>query len=157
MTATGTMGDSLAAANPPLSAPMQARTYSIYEDCWDEANRYKWYRSEEAGRDLGEYAIRQWVKDHWGGYLRAKWLEHLQGKTFWIELSRCDFGILQREFRDDQPLFDAILEMLKSGKENLDVIRWAIAEHHPLPIVHRILAALDINSSRLAHQFDSRY
>src|SRR3954453_3202788 len=56
---------------------------SIYEDCEREADRFKWIESEKAGRDLGEHAIRHWVRQHWSGYLRARWLEHLQGKTFW--------------------------------------------------------------------------
>src|SRR5712671_3379360 len=51
---------------------------SIYEDCQREADRFKWIESEKAGQDLGELAVRQWVKQHWCGYLRARWLEHLQ-------------------------------------------------------------------------------
>ncbi len=46
-----------------------------------EAERHKWIESEKAGADLGENAIRQWVKCHWWGYLRARWLEHLQAQS----------------------------------------------------------------------------
>src|SRR4051794_23824878 len=74
---------------------------SIYADCEKEMERFKWIRSEEAGHDLGEAAIRRWVKEHWWGYLRARWLEHLQGKRFWLELDRGDFGLLLREFCDN--------------------------------------------------------
>ena len=48
-----------------------------------EAMRHKWIESEKAGHDLGEIAIRCWVHEHWHGFLRAKWLEHLEGKTFY--------------------------------------------------------------------------
>ncbi len=81
--------------------------------------------SEKAGFDLGETAIRRWVQCHWWGYLRARWLEHLQGKRFWVELDRGDFGLLQRKFVENTLLLDRILDRLKAGQENLDVICWA--------------------------------
>ena len=126
---------------------------SVYVDCEQEAATYKWIESEKAGRDLGESAIRRWVQQHWCGYLRARWMEHLQGKRFWVELDRNDFGLLQREFRDE-PLLDRILDHLKAGQENLDIIVWAQTWGLDLKRVIRILEALDINSRRLAHRFD---
>jgi hypothetical protein len=128
---------------------------SVYQECVEEENRYKWIESERVGYDLGETAIRRWVQEHWTGYLRARWVEHLQGKCFWIELDRGDYGLLQREFQDQQPLLDAILDRLKSGKENLDVIVWACLSHIPMEPVCQILAALDVNSRRLAHRFET--
>jgi len=88
-----------------------------------EALQFKWIESEKAGRDLGEWAIRRWVREHWHGFLRHRWLEHLQGRTFWIELDHDDFGLLQREFQDSN-LIDEILWRLKAGWENLDIIWW---------------------------------
>ena len=127
---------------------------SVYSDCEQEALRYKWIESEKAGHDLGEDAIRLWVKRHWWGYLRARWLEHLQGRRFWVELDRGDFGLLQREFHDNTLLLDRILDRLKSGQENLDIIVWAMNWGLPITPVLQILEALDINSRRLAHRFD---
>src|SRR5271155_5858398 len=105
------------------SVPMEKS--SVYIDGEQEALRYKWIESEKAGRDLGETAIRRWVQNHWWGYLRARWLEHLQGKRFWVELDRGDFGLLQRKFHDNTLLLDRILDRLKAGQENLDIICWA--------------------------------
>jgi hypothetical protein len=127
---------------------------SVYADCEQEAAKFKWIESEKAGRDLGEAAIRRWVKEHWWGYLRARWVEHLQGKRFWVELDRGDFGLLQREFHDNTLLLDRILDRLKDGQENLDIIIWANVWHIPVDPVIKILEALDINSRRLAHRFD---
>ena len=127
---------------------------SVYTESEQEALRYKWIESEKAGHDLGEDAIRLWVKRHWWGYLRARWLEHLQGKCFWVELDRGDFGLLQREFHDNTLLLDRILDRLKSGQENLDIILWARNWGLPMTPVLQILEALDINSRRLAHRFD---
>ncbi len=127
---------------------------SVYADGEQEALRYKWIESEKAGHDLGEAAIRRWVQNHWWGYLRARWLEHLQGKRFWVELDRGDFGLLQRKFHDNTLLLDRILDRLKAGQENLDIICWAHSWGICMEPVLEILEALDINSRRLAHKFD---
>jgi hypothetical protein len=127
---------------------------SVYTESEQEALKFKWIESEKAGKDLGEDAIRRWVKQHWWGYLRARWLEHLQGRCFWVELDRGDFGLLQREFHDNTLLLDRILDRLKSGQENLDIILWALNWGLPITPVLQILEALDINSRRLAHRFD---
>ena len=51
----------------------------------------------------------------------------------------------------------AILGLLKSGKENLDVIIWAKVNGVAVDPVFEILEALDVNSRRLAHRFESRF
>ena len=127
---------------------------SVFDDGEQEALRFKWIESERAGHDLGEAAIRRWVQCHWWGFLRARWVEHLQGKRFWVELDRGDFGLLLKEFCDNALLLDRILDRLKSGQENLQVILWAIEWHVPIDPVLQILRALDINSRRLAHRFE---
>jgi hypothetical protein len=121
----------------------------------EEAQRFKWIESEKAGRDLGESAIRRWVREHWHGFLRARWLEHLQGRAFWIELDHNDFGLLQRAFRDSL-LIDDILRMLKAGKENLNVLNWAIDNDQPMEEVLEILETLDINARRIECNFGAR-
>jgi hypothetical protein len=128
---------------------------SVFTESMREIDRYKWIESEKAGHDLGEAAIRRWVKEHWWGYLRARWLEHLQGRTFWMELDRGDFGLLQRTFHDESLLLDRILDRIKAGQENLDIICWAHDWGIPIDPLIRILEALDINSRRLSHRFDS--
>jgi hypothetical protein len=127
---------------------------SVYADAEQEALRFKWIESEKAGRDLGDAAVRRWVQCHWWGYLRARWLEHLQGKRFWVELDRGDFGLLRRRFQDQALLLDRILDRLKAGQENLDVLVWAHDWGIPTQPVLEILEALDINSRRLASRFD---
>ena len=127
---------------------------SVHVESEQEALRFKWIESEKAGHDLGEEAIRRWVREHWWGYLRARWLEHLQGRRFWVELDRGDFGLLQKRFHDNTLLLDRILDRLKERQENLDIINWALDWGLNLNDVRDILQALDINSRRLAHRFD---
>ncbi len=120
-----------------------------------EALRHKWIESEKAGRDLGESAILSWVKAHWNGFLRARWIEHLEGRVFWLELDHDDFGLLQQTFRGSL-IFDEILWHLKNGWENLDVILWARARALPMDEVLDILEQLDINSRRIEFELESR-
>lgn len=126
---------------------------SIHTEGEKEAQAFKWIESEKAGKDLGEDAIRRWVKNHWWGYLRARWIEHLQGRRFWMELDRNDFGLLRRELWDHELLLDRILDRIKSGQENLDIILWALDWKIPMDDVQIVLERLDINSRRLACKF----
>ncbi len=121
----------------------------------EEARRFKWIQSEKEGRDLGDQAIRLWIGKHWNGFLRQRWIEHLQGRTFWIELQSDDFGLLQRQFQDS-PLIDKILDRLKTLKENLDIIWWAQGEcsRSEMDEVLEILTELDVNGCRIQCEFD---
>ncbi len=141
--------------SPTLMPPdRKVPQLSVYIESESEINDFKWIESERVGYDLGEAAVKRWVNQHWRGYLRARWLEHLQGTRFWIELDRGDFGLLQKSFAQDRDLLQPILDRLKSGEENLDVICWAESNHIGTEPVVRILEALDINSRRLRHRFD---
>lgn len=131
----------------------ESQRLSVFVHGKEEARKHKWIESEKAGHDLGEWAIRYWIKKHWNGFLRARWLEHLEGKAFWIELDQDDFGLLLREFQDS-PLIVPILDMLKRGGENLDVLNIAHDEHWVMDDALQILESLDINSRRLSCTFD---
>ena len=128
---------------------------SVWDDSQREIDCHKWIESQRAGYDMGEAAIREWIRDHWSGYLRARWMEHLQGKTFWIELDRGDYGKLQTMFQDQALLLERILDRLKTGQENLHIIQWALDFQLPMHHVLAILEAIDINSKRLGYRFDS--
>ena len=128
--------------------------FSIWDDSKLEIARHKWIESQRAGYDKGETAVRDWIGVHWQGYLRAKWLEHLQGNAFWIELDRSNFGKLQTAFHDKQLLLDRIIDRFKAGQENLHIILWALDWHVPMDDVIEILEALDVNSTRLSYQFN---
>jgi len=138
----------------PCVGIQTAEKCSVYADSDQEALRYKWIESEKAGRDLGEAALRRWVQQHWWGYLRARWVEHLQGARFWVELDRGDFGLIQARFQEQHLLLDRILDRLKTGQENLDIILWALDWGISVKDVREMLQVLDINSRRLAHRFD---
>lgn len=140
---------------PPAPVVRPSVRLSVHDRGAVEAQRHKWIESEKAGRDLGECAIRCWVRQHWNGFLRERWLEHLQGRAFWIELDHDDFGLLQRSFQESL-LIDEILRRLKVGQENLDILNWAIDTKLPMEEVLQILESLDINSRRIECLLDRR-
>jgi hypothetical protein len=143
------------------SAPSSTDTWSptirlsVHDASVIEAEKFKWIESEKAGRDLGEWAIRCWVREHWNGYLRARWLEHLEGRTFWIELDHDDFGLLRRRYQDSG-LIREIVERLKAGWENLSILCWARDVCLPRDEVLEVLETLDINSRRIECQLEDR-
>src|SRR5919198_395504 len=91
----------------PVDETVECR--SLAEESWLEALRERWYQSERAGRDVGEIAIRHWVHRHWPGFVRARWIEHMLGERFWVELGRHEFGILRDTPVNLRPLLDSII------------------------------------------------
>jgi len=125
---------------------------SLYHYSQLEAARHKWLESEKAGRDLGPQAIREWQEGYWWQWLRARWIEHLNGEVFWVEFNPDDFSKLKRDFKAKQVLLDRIVDRIREGYENLDIIIWATNWGLNLRDVIEILMELDINASRLAYQ-----
>src|SRR5262249_23110532 len=70
----GSTVDTLMEKSPPES---------LYEFGTDEALKHKWNRSYHAGRDVGQRAVDEWVAEHWNTFVRARWVEHLEGRRFW--------------------------------------------------------------------------
>jgi hypothetical protein len=119
-----------------------------------EAAAFKWILSQHAGYDLGETAIRRWVQEHWDGFLRARWIQHLEGTVLWTELGENEYGLLKRIIHRQDLLIDRIVDRLRAGKENLDIILWSIDWHINSENVLAILDQLDINGKRLIQCFD---
>ena len=145
----------------PLVAMDMVAVYSkksLQEATDQEVNLHKWLESEKAGCDLGEKAIHDWVVHHWDRFLRQRWVEHLQGQVFWHELDHADYGLFQRYFAGN-PLAEEIINLYKSGGtngENLGIVQRARVSNWPIEDVFRILEILNINSRRLACQFEER-
>ena len=124
---------------------------SLDLDSWAEACAEAWYRSQEAGYDQGEQAMRQWVRRHWRGFLRARWVEHMQGARFWLELAREEFGMLyQDDLVNARHLLGEIVEMLRCGAENLDILRWSrkFKSTTDQATIRELLIRININAHR---------
>jgi hypothetical protein len=127
---------------------------SLAEESWKEACAEKYIQSQRAGRDVGEAAIRYWVHVHWPGFLRARWIEHMLGNQFWVELKREEFGILRKTPVDLRPLLDCMIEQLIRGAENLDILCWGRSKsEEEQKAIRELLRVININAHRLRCHF----
>jgi hypothetical protein len=132
---------SISGINPPIK--------SLCKQSFLEALRYKWIESEKAGCDLGEHAVGEWLAKHWHGWCRARWLEHIMGEIYWAEFDSAAFGTLIGRISGDRTLLDRIMDRLRCGAENLDIILWASEWKIDVEAVIDILALVDVNRSRI--------
>jgi hypothetical protein len=127
---------------------------SLKEEAWREACAERYYRSRDAGCDLGESIIREWVRQHWRGFVRARWIEHLQGVRFWVELDREEFGLLRNSSLAQQALLDAIIDQLICGAENLNILLWSRCKPpEEQRAIRELLRLININAHRLRCHF----
>ncbi len=122
---------------------------SVYEEAKKEAAAYKWIKSEQACHDLGDDALHEWSCSYWLGFYRYRFVQHLRGEIFWREFDEKTFGVLPRRFAHLRELLHEILDQIRKGQENLNLIVWAHDTAQPMNQVIAVLEALDINSQRL--------
>jgi hypothetical protein len=121
----------------------------VYEEADKAIQQHKWLRSEKAGRDVGVDATRDWVDSYWPTFYRSRLVQHLRGEAFFDEFEPECFGILSVGFGDVAGLLNAVLQRIKEGAENLDLLRWGLQEHVPLHPLMQVLIAANINGRRL--------
>jgi hypothetical protein len=121
----------------------------VYEEADKAIQQHKWIESKRAGRDLGAEAKRDWIEHHWSTFYRSRLVQHLLGEAFFDEFEPECFGILSVGFGDVAGLLNAVLERIKEGAENLDLLRWGSEEHVPHSRLLQVLIAADINGHRL--------
>lgn len=130
--------------------PDLSKQMSLFEVSAREAHSHKWLESEKAGRDLGDASIADWYRKYWRIFCRECYIEHLQGETYWIELDTGDFGLLSHNFHHNMTLVGEIVDILKHGGENLDVVNYAIKNNANIDEVLQLLQVLDINARRIS-------
>ncbi|GAB4156482.1 MAG: hypothetical protein Tsb009_33440 [Planctomycetaceae bacterium] len=128
---------------------------SLHEEALREANCHKWIESQKQGRDLGLQAVHDWFRNYWHAYCRYRQLEHLQGRRQWREFEGVAFGGLVAVANDDidDLLLDRVLDRVREGFENLEMIIWAQEWGLPIQRVLEMLAVFDVNRARLEPQF----
>lgn len=95
-----------------------------------------------------EEAAKEWNRRHWWEWARKRWLEHIKGEMFWIELGEDDFNLVNKGISCDKYLLEQILEKLEIGKENLNIINWAVDLGADMDEVVEILGKLNLNQRR---------
>lgn len=127
---------------------------SIWAEAKRDAEKHKWIRSEQEGKDLGIAAIDEWKSQFWPGFCRARLIEHILGLRYWEELGRHDFGLWSRLTPTVPGLLNGILELLRRNSENLQIILWALEKDYPMEQVIDILEQVNINGRRLPPAWD---
>ena len=122
---------------------------SVYAEAEKAAREHKWLASEKAGRDLGDEAVREWTKSYWLRFYRWRFVQHLRGEVFWAEFDSRSYGIVSGKLAAPRELLDQMLDQVRDGAENLQLILWAQERGMPGDKVIEILEALDINSQKL--------
>jgi hypothetical protein len=122
---------------------------SLLEAAKDEVRRHKWIRSEQVGCDLGRTAVQEWLESHWRGFARARLVEHCLGIRYWSELSDRSFGVAQKLRPTDPQLLEWLLQKLREGAENLEILVLAQERGFPSDQVIQILEMLDIDAWRV--------
>lgn len=122
---------------------------SLYDDGLREAERHKWIESQKSGRDMGDSAMRDWYCRYWFRYVRCRRLEHVTGIRAWKEFGSDDFGKVGQMIQTGEPLLGKILELANAGKENFNIIYWALEHGLPEDRVLEFLELIDLNAARL--------
>ena len=121
----------------------------VYEEANRAIQEHRWIESEKAGRDLGVDAEQDWIEHYWRTFYRCRFVQHLRGEVYFDEFDAECFGIFSRRFADMMGLRNFVLERIKDGDENLDLLRWGCQEHVPHKQLLEVLTAADINGHRL--------
>jgi hypothetical protein len=136
------------------TATVECDIVSVFEAAFREARRHCWIESQKQQRDLGERALGEWYQRFWWTFLRHRHLEHLMGERMWDEFDQRSFGILQPFLLSRGTLAREVVELYKSGWENLDIINWAMRQDIPIREVHDCLLLINMNDARIDPRFN---
>jgi len=121
----------------------------VYEEANRAIQEHKWTESEKAGWDLGVDAEQDWIEHYWHTFCRSRFVQHLRGEVFFDEFDRECFGVFSGRFEEMAGLLNLVLERIKEGAENLDLLRWGCQARVPHNQLVEVLTVADINGHRL--------
>lgn len=127
---------------------------SVFEAAFLEARRHRWIESQNAGRDLGEQVLWDWYRRFWWTFLRYRHVEHLLGERAWLEFTSNSFAVLKESLRWQSPLAQEIIDLYRTGWENLNIIDHALDRAYPMDEVCDCLTAINMNDARLNPRFN---
>lgn len=131
---------------------LPSKVESVFEAAFLEARRHRWIASQNAGRDLGDEAFREWYQLYWWTFIRYRHVEHLLGERRWLEFDTATFGVLLSS-PASSPLSQEIIELYRTGWENLNIIHHALQREYPMDEVYDCLVTINMNDARLNPQF----
>jgi hypothetical protein len=114
-----------------------------------EAAVHRWCTSVQEQRDRGPDAEKEWYQVHYHKFARGCLVKHITGDTMFADFREETFNIVETHHaRFPRTLTQRILDQIKDGKENLDIINWAYAAGEDIDKVVAILEDIPINECR---------
>lgn len=104
---------------------------------------------ERFSYDIEETASEDWKRRFWRLWFRVRWVEHLLGDRYWIEMGEQNFGVLRRGEPHNPMLVSRVADRLIAGWENLNIILWASDWGLDLEEVIAVLKKININDVRV--------
>ncbi|MBI1311052.1 hypothetical protein GC176_07065 [bacterium] len=127
----------------------ETQAQSLIEAAYHEARRHQWIESQKQRRDLGDTAFRDWYRHHWWSFLRHRHIEHLMGECLWFEFESATFGCLHSLLVTFDDVAEEIIEQYRNGRENLDIINWALHYRWDMDSVYECLVQINMNGARI--------
>jgi len=132
----------------------QAEKHSImYHAAADYAAK-KHLDWERLSYNVDQTVSEDWRRRFWRLWFRYRWVEHVIGEKFWIEMGPERFGILKQGRQHNPVLVSRVADrlMYDAGLENLNIILWASDWGLDLDEVVAILKRININDVRVNGQ-----
>ena len=104
---------------------------------------------ERLSYDVEQTASEHWRRRFWRLWFRVRWVEHVLGQSYWIEMGDDKFGMFKRGPAHNPLLVQRVADRLVVGWENLGIILWASDWGLDLAQVIQILKKLNINHVRV--------
>lgn len=136
------------------SALLESETTSIFVAAFQEALRHRWIESQKHGRDLGDYAIRDWYDRFWWTFLRYRHIEHVLGESQWEEFPHRSFAAVRPLLDGNDDVAVTIIDLYREGFENLDIINWSHRKGHGFDAVFECLLLINMNDARIDPRFN---
>lgn len=105
---------------------------------------------ESLSYDVEETASEDWKRRFWRLWFRVRWVEHLLGDRYWIEMGEQHFGVLREGEPHNPVLVSRVADRLIAGWENLNIILWASDWGLNLDEVIAVLKKININDVRVS-------
>jgi hypothetical protein len=132
-----------------LQVARQQPKRSLQREAFEKALIHKWNEGVRLGRDPGHAALKEWFQRHWLPFCRQARLDHVQGLQRWEEYGEDEFGRVLEALVAGDILCDRILDRMEHGKDNFEIINWALDWGLDTGRVLDVLLMIDINQARL--------
>jgi hypothetical protein len=100
---------------------------------------------ERLSYDVEETYSEHWRRRFWRLWFRCRWVEHIRGDKYWIEMGEENFAALRKGRTINPLLVERVADRLIVGWENLGIILWATDWGLDIDDVIDVLKKINVN------------